>query len=233
MKRPLCFLLSVLILNSCAIQALAFYHPDEGRWISRDPIGERGGINVYAALKNALTQEVDFHGLMSVCCSQTRTGQWFDNIIRHCHMADSCFEETETSYPIWMDDSKERKLDNGKTCNCATKEDIAECLKRHPYSEAPRGKQHWIGDYMGNNCQTSIILSLGNCCLKSNWSPNFYAGNTRGKCLKYEYIMGPPGGASVCVEWETSDWTGTEAPEEPDDRLPPIGQGPDRPPKPR
>lgn len=33
-------LLSVLVLCSIAFQAQAYYHPDEGRWISRDPISE-------------------------------------------------------------------------------------------------------------------------------------------------------------------------------------------------
>ena len=33
-------LLSALVLSSSAFQAQAYYHPDEGRWISRDPIGE-------------------------------------------------------------------------------------------------------------------------------------------------------------------------------------------------
>lgn len=35
-------LLSALILSSSAFQAQAYYHPEEGRWISRDPIGEKG-----------------------------------------------------------------------------------------------------------------------------------------------------------------------------------------------
>jgi hypothetical protein len=35
-------LLTALILSSSAFQAKAYYHPDEGRWLSRDPIGEKG-----------------------------------------------------------------------------------------------------------------------------------------------------------------------------------------------
>jgi hypothetical protein len=42
MKNTRCFILSVLILSSCAVPTLAYYHPDEGRWLSRDPIGENG-----------------------------------------------------------------------------------------------------------------------------------------------------------------------------------------------
>jgi hypothetical protein len=42
-------LLTVSILSSGAIQALGYYHPDEGRWISRDPIGEVSDMNLYGA----------------------------------------------------------------------------------------------------------------------------------------------------------------------------------------
>lgn len=41
MKNIRYFLLIVLILSNGAV-ALAYYHPDEGRWIARDPIGELG-----------------------------------------------------------------------------------------------------------------------------------------------------------------------------------------------
>lgn len=34
--------LTVLMLSSYAIPALAFYHPEQGRWINRDPIEEPG-----------------------------------------------------------------------------------------------------------------------------------------------------------------------------------------------
>ncbi len=46
MKSIRYFILSILILSSCAVQALAYYHPDEGRWISRDPIGEQGALAI-------------------------------------------------------------------------------------------------------------------------------------------------------------------------------------------
>ena len=36
-----------------------YYDPDEGKWISRDPIGEDGGVNLYAGLRNDLVSLVD------------------------------------------------------------------------------------------------------------------------------------------------------------------------------
>lgn len=56
-------LLSVLMLSSTAFQAQAYYHPDEGRWISRDPIGEEGGLNNLAFIKNSPLNSMDPLGL--------------------------------------------------------------------------------------------------------------------------------------------------------------------------
>jgi len=40
-----------------------FYNPSTGRWLSRDPIGEEGGLNLYAHCANDLRQRVDYLGL--------------------------------------------------------------------------------------------------------------------------------------------------------------------------
>jgi RHS repeat-associated protein len=40
-----------------------YYHPGAGRWISRDPIEEEGGIHIYSFLENAVTIHFDGHGL--------------------------------------------------------------------------------------------------------------------------------------------------------------------------
>jgi hypothetical protein len=56
-------LLTALILSSSALQALAHYHPDEGRWMSRDPISEEGGQNLYAFVNNDPTDFIDPYGL--------------------------------------------------------------------------------------------------------------------------------------------------------------------------
>ena len=61
-------LLTGSILISSAVQVLAYYHPDEGRWISRDPIGQRGERNPYAFCVNRPTDRIDPDGRYSTCC---------------------------------------------------------------------------------------------------------------------------------------------------------------------
>jgi RHS repeat-associated protein len=40
-----------------------FYSPETGRWMSRDPIGEEGGVNVYVFVLNAPVNLTDAYGL--------------------------------------------------------------------------------------------------------------------------------------------------------------------------
>jgi pyrrolidone-carboxylate peptidase len=42
--------------------ARAYYNPIQGRWCSRDPIAERGGVNLYGFVANAPTGAVDTDG---------------------------------------------------------------------------------------------------------------------------------------------------------------------------
>jgi RHS repeat-associated protein len=40
-----------------------FYNPETGRWVSRDPIGERGGMNLYGFVGNSQISRIDRLGL--------------------------------------------------------------------------------------------------------------------------------------------------------------------------
>lgn len=42
--------------------ALAFYNPTTGRWLSRDPIEEEGGVNLYGFVKNDTVGGIDYLG---------------------------------------------------------------------------------------------------------------------------------------------------------------------------
>ena len=40
----------------------AFYNPETGRWLSRDPIGEQGGKNLYGFVANDAVNRADTDG---------------------------------------------------------------------------------------------------------------------------------------------------------------------------
>ena len=46
MSKRVLNLLSAAALLLCVETARAFYNPTTGRWLSRDPIGEKGGNNL-------------------------------------------------------------------------------------------------------------------------------------------------------------------------------------------
>jgi len=48
----------------------AFYNPQPGRWLNRDPIGEEGGNNLYAFVANSPISHYDLVGLFLTGCSK-------------------------------------------------------------------------------------------------------------------------------------------------------------------
>jgi hypothetical protein len=43
-----------------------YYNPSTGRWLGRDPIAERGGVNLYGMIQNDAVNYVDYLGLYQV-----------------------------------------------------------------------------------------------------------------------------------------------------------------------
>jgi len=59
----------------------------------------------------------------------------------------------------------------------------------------------------GSNCQTSVIVTLEKCCLKTKWRPNWYAGGARRHCIESKIVVIPPFPASIiCIKWEYPKW---------------------------
>ncbi|MCZ7592120.1 MAG: RHS repeat-associated core domain-containing protein [Kiritimatiellae bacterium] len=44
-----------------------YYSPELGRWINRDPVEERGGINLYSFIVNSPLSHADYLGLRNCC----------------------------------------------------------------------------------------------------------------------------------------------------------------------
>jgi uncharacterized protein RhaS with RHS repeats len=57
------FCIWVVLVLLGLTEARAFYNPTTGRWISRDPIGELGGKNLYTFVGNNSVSRVDAQGL--------------------------------------------------------------------------------------------------------------------------------------------------------------------------
>ena len=61
-------------------RGLRYYNPQLGRWISRDPIEERGGHNIYEYVHNRPISDHDHLGMISHAKCSERTSQfWSDN----------------------------------------------------------------------------------------------------------------------------------------------------------
>ena len=60
--------IATVVLLACAMwftspEARAFYNPSTGRWLNRDPIRERGGLNLYGFVGNSPVNRRDPLGL--------------------------------------------------------------------------------------------------------------------------------------------------------------------------
>lgn len=52
----------IILLAFSERPAAAYYNPQVGRWLNRDPIGEEGGFNAYGVAINNVVNTVDGFG---------------------------------------------------------------------------------------------------------------------------------------------------------------------------
>jgi RHS repeat-associated protein len=61
-----------------------YYDPSTGRWLSRDPLGEEGGINLYSFVANSTIHRWDSLGLaaqaLACHCCECAEDIWLDNV---------------------------------------------------------------------------------------------------------------------------------------------------------
>lgn len=77
LKTGLTLTWGLVLLSVSEQPAAAFYDPQAGRWLNRDPISERGGANVYAAVKNDPVRRVDALGRFSTADHEALTESSF------------------------------------------------------------------------------------------------------------------------------------------------------------
>jgi hypothetical protein len=69
--------LTVAVLASLPMMANAYYAPEEGRWLNRDPIGEDGGANVYGFVDNDAVDGVDALGQVRITVVLGTAPTWY------------------------------------------------------------------------------------------------------------------------------------------------------------
>jgi hypothetical protein len=65
-----------LLFAALATNAFAYYSPEQGRWLNRDPIGEQGGLNVHAFVANSPPNQIDVLGRWNSKVHFDRTQLW-------------------------------------------------------------------------------------------------------------------------------------------------------------
>ena len=72
-----------------------FYHPELGRWINRDMIEERGGLNVYAMAGNRVISIIDYMGLATISFTANSLSDLNMNIEQEVGFFENCLDESE------------------------------------------------------------------------------------------------------------------------------------------
>jgi hypothetical protein len=67
--KAACWPISLALFLLVPQSILAFYNPSNGRWLSRDPIEEQGGPNIYAFPLDDPIDQVDYIGQASLSYS--------------------------------------------------------------------------------------------------------------------------------------------------------------------
>jgi RHS repeat-associated protein len=116
-----------------------FYDPGAGRWLNRDPIGERGGLNLYGMVGNDAVGRVDVLGLKVGDCYQSenealgaacaeigpqsaRSQKEWGGVIRKCKGPDGkdCYKYTAVEGKTSEVDGDQIKASESQCENCET-----------------------------------------------------------------------------------------------------------------
>lgn len=163
-KIIICFLLLTCLFTS---SGHAFYNASAGRWLSRDPIEEKGGLNLYAFVCNRPVNDLDPFGHMRLGDLTRQVDAWETYLqnIRCCCKEKTGLQATITGTASGQQvtDTIETKTTGGGHCpavilkyywwDCVTAQGEYDS---DPFSNKPTGRQAWqdYGWHEGENPQT-------------------------------------------------------------------------------
>ena len=94
--RKLCVTLACCCLTGAAF---AYYSPQCGRWTTRDPIEENGGVNLYAFCENDPVNKYDPFGKDVYLYQGNNSGDYYNDLLHQSVAVD-----------VWSDDCPPRKV---------------------------------------------------------------------------------------------------------------------------
>jgi RHS repeat-associated protein len=84
-----------------------YYDPEMGRWLNRDPIGERGGLNLYGFVGNKSIIKYDILGLEECPCTpeeQMADALQYMSCVRSATAAyETCINAANQATDMWLD----------------------------------------------------------------------------------------------------------------------------------
>jgi Peptidase M76 family len=116
-----------------------FYNPSTGRWLNRDPVGEKAGHNLYTFLRNKPASSVDLLGLMEVNeCRRIRSKALQDDLTIHIILVEMVVLKCKLPNP-------------GCACTCPGKTGAG-------YTDLPTGQVTLCTDQIDNERELIEVL---------------------------------------------------------------------------
>jgi RHS repeat-associated protein len=178
-----------------------YLHSKLGRWLSRDPIGEKGGLNLYEFVHNNPISLFDPDGRrVQICCREVNDSPTANCLAKICGKR-HCFLKTDTK-TAGMGPANPPKGGGLPSCPCGTdtaitdqsKETGASCYDIPDADETCVNNELVIGKSLGkwgpnNNCNTFAGQVVKKC-------------GGQNVCLQWTQVCGPDFGCmNICTQW--------------------------------
>jgi RHS repeat-associated protein len=120
-----------------------FYSAGLGRWVNRDPIGERGGSVLYTVAANDIVNNLDYLGLLIL----SGGGQLISEGLNRLDDPIDCPAIAASRFTqMKLDDKKGKKADRDKWYHCVTSCEIADRCGKEVAETMGNVKEEWFSD---------------------------------------------------------------------------------------